>query len=107
MPARHKKCPRHCGFSDDEGDCCSSPQPHPVAALPQPNLVASGQPAASGGGAVWQPAQQYQAPAACRAGAELTPQQVAAATSGKRAKVIGVGGFGKVGRWSLGSERLG
>ncbi|GBF98673.1 hypothetical protein Rsub_11667 [Raphidocelis subcapitata] len=88
---RNKHHYRHGGFSDDdESDGTSSGSGSGGRAPAAPAPPAPPSAAAAAGPPKWQ------APAGCHVGAELTPQQVAAAISGRRAKLLGSGGFGKV-----------
>ncbi|KAI8464969.1 MAG: kinase-like domain-containing protein [Monoraphidium minutum] len=85
-----RKHRHHGGYSDDEdGGGPHTPPPRTPTPVARPL-------GGRGGGAAPKAAAPPCAPPGARVGVELTPQQVAAATTGKRTRVIGVGGFGKV-----------
>lgn len=89
----HGRKHRHCGFSDD--DDVGLPQANvPPRQQPQqqPQQLARSPAACSPSGSK----QQSKLPVACHVGINLKPEQIAAATTGRRSKVIGIGGFGKV-----------
>jgi len=85
----------HFGSDDDDDHDGGAYVSGPAKLKPKPAAAHAAEPR-SPQHAVPPPGSHWQAPAGCHVGLELTPQQVHAAISTKRTKLLGSGGFGKV-----------